>query len=67
MGEWSSRDGDIDPAPYALGMGQIDVLLIRWKGEARDGVRALAELAPGEPLLAAELARLEAPVETPEG
>lgn len=67
LGEWASRDGDIDPAPYALGNGEIDVLLIHWKGDAERGVRALGELETGEPLIAAEIARLEAPVEKPAG
>ena len=34
-GEWSSRDGEIDPSGYAVGDGQIDVLVVRWKSDAR--------------------------------
>ena len=66
-GEWSSRDGEIDPAGYVAGAGQIDVLVIRWKIDAREGASALAAAVPDEPLFAAEAERLAHPVERPEG
>lgn len=67
LGEWSTRDGEIDPAAYALGQGQIDVLVVRWKGNLARGVRALASAVPGEPLFAAEVGRLADPTVPPEG
>jgi hypothetical protein len=67
LGEWSTRDGEIDPAPYAAGQGQIDVLVVRWKGDPARGARALAEAFPGEALFAAEVGRLADPNLEPEG
>lgn len=67
QGEWTSRDGAIDPAPYALLGGGIDALVVRWKGDPEAGVAALAGACPDEPLFAAESARLADPVRRPEG
>jgi hypothetical protein len=67
QGEWATRDGAIDPAPYAALQGGIDALVVLWKGDAAAGIAALAEAAPDEPLFAAERTRLANPIVRPEG
>jgi len=68
-GEWGTRDGELATplAGYALLSGGIDVLAVRWKGDAGAGVEALAGAVPDEPLFAAEAQRLRDPGETPSG
>jgi hypothetical protein len=68
-GEWGTRDGELATPleGYALLSGGIDVLAVRWKGDARSGVEALADAVPDEPLFAAELERLRDPGAIPEG
>ncbi len=60
-GEWATPDGTLATPveAYAGSTGVVDVVVIRWQGEPRDGLTALAPLVPGDPLLAAERARLE--------
>ena len=67
LGEWSSRDGAIDPAPYAVGQGGIDALVVHWKGAPARGIAALSAAAPEEALFGAEQKRLASPVERPAG
>jgi hypothetical protein len=69
QGEWATRQGALaTPVEAYQGVtGGIDVLAIRWRGGAEAGLRALAEAVPGDPLIAAELARLAAPVPPPAG
>jgi len=69
QGEWRNEDGDLDTPRElyeALG-GGLAVLVVRWRGEARAGVEALARAVPEEPLFAAESARLARPIEKPAG
>lgn len=68
QGEWASEDGVLatDEAAYAALSGGLEVLVIRWLGNASDGLRAVKQAVP-HPLAAAELARLENPVRTPTG
>jgi hypothetical protein len=69
-GTWASPDGTLATSreAYASLEGGIDVLVIRW-GEAspEQGIAALASLAPGDPLIAAERARLGSPRVLPSG
>ena len=69
QGEWSSRDGALDTPRelYAALGGGYDVLVIRWRGGAAEGLAALRRLAPGDPLLAAEAERLASPILPPAG
>ncbi len=69
QGEWSSRDGALaTPAEaYAALTGELEVAILRWRAGARAGLEALRRAAPEEPLVAAELARLVAPIEPPRG
>ena len=69
QGEWANTDGDLaTPVEvYAAGGGVLDVLVIRWKGPARDGLESLARLVPIDPLVVSELERLRAPVRPPDG
>ncbi len=69
QGEWSSRDGALaTPAEaYAALSGELEVVILRWRGSARAGLEALRRVAPEEPRMAAELARLVAPIEAPAG
>ena len=41
--------------------------MLHWRGEARDGLEALQRVAPGEPLIEAELARMADPGAAPGG
>jgi hypothetical protein len=69
QGEWASPQGELaTPLElYDAGGGAIDVLVIRWRGDALHGLAALARLVPNDALVASELARLHAPVRPPEG
>lgn len=68
-GEWATRDGALatPEAGYALLSGGIDVLAVRWRGEARAGVEALAAALPDESAFAAERDRLADPTPVPPG
>jgi len=68
-GEWKSPDGVLGTPleAYAGLSGEIEALVLHWRGEARDGLEALQRLAPGEPLIAAELARMANPAVRPAG
>jgi hypothetical protein len=69
QGEWTNREGDLATPreAYAALHGGYDVLAIRWRGAASDGLAALRALAPDDALLAAEAERLRAPVAPPKG
>jgi hypothetical protein len=69
QGEWATPDGTLaTPVEAYAGLGEgIDVVLIRWRGTAADGLGALLAKAPGEALAKAEAARLASPVRPPEG
>lgn len=69
QGEWSTRSGALatPPEAYAALQGGYDVLAIRWRGAAAAGIAALRAIAPDDALLAAEAARLAAPVLPPAG
>lgn len=67
---WTTRDGDWEGSDgeHAGLPGAFHALLVRWKGDPREGLRALRDAAPGDPLVAAEIARLDSPpVATPPG
>ena len=69
QGEWARPDGTLaTPLEAYEGLGGgIDVVLIRWRGRAADGLKALLAAAPDDAPAAAEAARLAAPVRPPEG
>jgi hypothetical protein len=69
QGEWSNRAGDLSTPPeaYAALQGGYDVVAIRWRKPAADGLALLASIAPGDALVAAEAQRLASPVEPPDG
>ncbi len=67
-GNWTDPSGGYEaPDPYGGLPGGFAVLLVRWRGDARRGIEALLALAPDEPLLRAELERLDEEIERPEG
>ena len=68
-GEWATPHGALATPreAYATSGGALDVLVLRWKGTARDGLEALARTAPDDPLIAGELGRLRAPIVPPAG
>jgi hypothetical protein len=68
-GEWKSPDGVLGTPleAYAGLTGEIEALVMLWRGEARDGLAALQSAAPGEPLVEAELARMANPAVRPAG
>lgn len=68
-GQWATKDGALATPPelYAGAGGAIDVLILRWRGTAEAGLAALDAAAPGNPLIAAERARLASPVRPPAG
>ena len=68
-GEWKSPAGDLATPreAYAGLTGGLEALLLRWRGDPRQGLAGLeAGLGPGTPL-GAERARLESPVLPPRG
>lgn len=69
-GTWASPEGTLATSldAYASLEGGLDVLMIRW-GDAspEQGLAALATLAPLDPLVMAERARLGSPGELPSG
>jgi hypothetical protein len=69
QGEWGTREGALATPveAYQTVTGGFDVVVIRWRGSASDGLRQLAELAPQDSLVAAERRRLASPVATPAG
>jgi DUF3047 family protein len=69
QGEWGTREGQLATPveAYAAVTGAIDLLVIRWKGSAAAGLERLSELAPNDPLIAAERRRLSSAIEKPEG
>ena len=69
QGEWGTREGELaTPLEIYDGLeGQFDVLLIRWKGSAAEGVRALRKALPDDALVSAEERRIAAPVAKPSG
>lgn len=69
-GTWASLKGTlVTPREAYAGLtGAIDALVIRWGDVSpAQGLEALAALAPSDPLIAAELARLASPRELPAG
>jgi hypothetical protein len=68
-GEWATTQGDLATPreAYATSGGALEVLVLRWKGTAQDGLAALARTVPHDPLLAGELARLRSPIIPPDG
>lgn len=69
QGEWATRDGKLATPveAYAALGGAIDVVVIRWVTDARTGLESLARLAPDDPLVATEIARMRSPAIRPEG
>ncbi len=68
-GEWKTPDGVLATPveAYAGVTGAIEALVVRWRGDAQAGLEAVQRAAPGEPLIAAELARLASPAVRPAG
>jgi hypothetical protein len=70
-GEWADADGALaTPAEaYAGATGELDVALLHWRAgvEPRGALEQLAAHARGEPLIAAERARLAHPTHAPPG
>lgn len=62
-GAWSTRNGE-HVGTGGLG-GALGALLIRWRGDGAEGVRALAAACPEDALVRAELERLEHPAIRP--
>jgi hypothetical protein len=69
QGEWGTRDGTLATPieAYEPVTGAIEVLLIRWRRSAADGLAKVRAAAPGDRLVEAELRRLGSPVPKPEG
>ena len=69
QGEWGTREGELATPveAYDTVKGEIDVAVIRWKRSAAEGVKALLEAMPNDPLVAAEERRLASPVAKPKG
>jgi hypothetical protein len=67
-GEWKSPDGVLGtPLEAYQGLtGEIQALVLRWRGEAEQGLQALARSAQ-DPLIGAELARIANPAVRPAG
>lgn len=68
-GEWATPDGALATPieAYAGSSGTVEVLVIRWRGRAADGLTALAIAAPDDPLLAMERDRLASAAAPPPG
>jgi hypothetical protein len=68
-GEWATPEGELATPRevYATSGGAMDVLVLRWKGTAHDGLASLVGSAPEDPLIAGELDRLRSPIRAPEG
>jgi len=68
-GEWKSPDGVLaTPVDAYAGLsGEIEALILHWRGDAQAGLTAVQRAAPGEPLVEAELARLANPAVRPAG
>lgn len=67
-GEWTDETGSLaSPDAYSALEGSICVLVIRWRGDALPGLRALAGKGEVGGLLACEIDRLETSVVMPEG
>ncbi|MGZ5028655.1 MAG: DUF3047 domain-containing protein [Methylobacter sp.] len=68
-GEWADRTGKLvtPDEVYALVMGNLDVLLIRWQVNTLDGLKSLIEHGDVDKLIATEIDRLVLPIIAPEG
>lgn len=69
QGEWADRRGGLATGTdaYALQRGEIEVAVLRWRGDPAEGLDALCAAAPDDALLADERRRLRAPVSPPPG
>jgi hypothetical protein len=67
QGEWASAAGDLATPleGYASLSGTIDVVLLRWRGDAARGLRRVLTALPDAAPVAQELARLAAPIPPP--
>jgi len=68
-GEWSSKTGDLvtPDGVYDMVTGNLAVLLIRWQGNALNGLKTLAETGDVNNLIAMEIDRLVSPIMLPQG
>src|SRR5437868_6932996 len=68
-GEWATPDGTLATPveAYAESSGTVEVLVIRWRERAADGLTALAIAVPDDPLLAMERDRLASAAAPPPG
>lgn len=69
QGEWGSADGTLATPveAYQTVTGAIDVVVIRWRGSAAEGLAALGAALPDDALVAAEARRHAAPLPRPPG
>jgi hypothetical protein len=68
-GEWATQDGALATPveAYATSGGAIEALVLRWRGQASEGLAALDRALPGDPLIAGELDRLGRGITPPAG
>ncbi|MBW2280603.1 MAG: DUF3047 domain-containing protein [Deltaproteobacteria bacterium] len=69
QGEWADRQGGLvtGTEAYALQQGEIEVAVLRWRGDPLEGLDALCAAAPDDAALADERRRLRSPVTPPAG
>ena len=69
QGEWATRDGTLATPveAYQTVKGALDVTLIRWRGTAAEGLRALRAAVPDDALVEAEMRRQSSPAAKPPG
>jgi Protein of unknown function (DUF3047). len=68
-GEWADQTGELVTPDHVYGMvsGNLDVLLIRWSGNALDGLNKLVEYGDVDNSIVMEIDRLVSPVVSPQG
>jgi hypothetical protein len=68
-GEWASRTGELATPDevYEQAIGNLTVLLIRWRIDPLEGLKKLAAMGDVGGLIAGEIDRLSLPVPTPPG
>lgn len=68
-GEWANAKGETwtPEEAYLTADGEIEGVAIAWRGDPRDGLASMAQVADPGGLIGKELRRLAAPPQTPEG
>lgn len=69
QGEWATPQGALATPleAYADRAGALDVMVIRWRGSAAGGLKALCAASASDGPAAAEAARLASPIMRPDG